>query len=160
MLLAAGAPAALLLGVLLPQYWYLGLVWVPLALTLIALDALLAARAPVVAVSPIVGGEALRGPAAQMMRSLGGVPSATGIAAHYAQRYPRLLDVLFIDESDEAAAPDIDSLGIQSEIAQIVIPDEASRVSLAERVLTLARGARLEQRSGPSPKAEPAPLEL
>jgi LPPG:FO 2-phospho-L-lactate transferase len=99
-------------------------------------EALLGARAAVVAVSPIVGGEALRGPAAQMMRSLGGVPSAAGIAAHYAERYPGLLDALFIDESDSAAAAAIATLGIRAEIAQIVIPDEVSRAALAERILS------------------------
>lgn len=45
-LLAAGAPLALLLGVLLPHLWFLGLIWVPLALTLIGLDALFATSAP------------------------------------------------------------------------------------------------------------------
>jgi LPPG:FO 2-phospho-L-lactate transferase len=102
------------------------------------LDALLAASGPVVAVSPIVGGEALRGPAAQMMRSLGGVPSAAGIAAHYAERYPGLLDALFIDESDAAAAEEIAALGIEPRVAPIVIPDETTRRALARQILAWA----------------------
>lgn len=46
LLLAAGAPLALLLGVALPHLWFVGLLWVPLALTLIGLDAMFAAPAP------------------------------------------------------------------------------------------------------------------
>ncbi|WP_404336909.1 DUF58 domain-containing protein [Sphingomonas sp. MMS12-HWE2-04] len=48
--LAAGAPLALLLGVAMPQLWTLGLLWLPLTLTLIGLDALLAAPVAVVRV--------------------------------------------------------------------------------------------------------------
>ena len=46
LLLAAGAPLALLLGVLVPHLWFIGLVWVPLALTLIGLDALFVPASP------------------------------------------------------------------------------------------------------------------
>jgi uncharacterized protein (DUF58 family) len=46
LLMAAGAPPALLLGVITPQLWFLGLIWIPLVLALAALDALLAPRAP------------------------------------------------------------------------------------------------------------------
>ncbi|AJP73199.1 DUF58 domain-containing protein [Sphingomonas hengshuiensis] len=46
MLMAAGAPLALLVGVALPQIWAIGLVWIPLILALVALDALLAAAPP------------------------------------------------------------------------------------------------------------------
>ncbi len=46
MLMAAGAPLALLVGVALPQLWAIGLVWIPLILALVALDALLAAAPP------------------------------------------------------------------------------------------------------------------
>ena len=49
-------------------------------------DALLAAPAPVVAVSPIVGGAALRGPADRMLETLGGEASALGVARHYQDR--------------------------------------------------------------------------
>ena len=52
------------------------------------LEALLAAPAPVVAVSPVVGGEALRGPADRMLESLGGEASARGVVAHYREQLP------------------------------------------------------------------------
>lgn len=46
LLVAAGAPVALLLGVAMPNLWFLGLLWVPLTLTLVGLDALFAAKSP------------------------------------------------------------------------------------------------------------------
>ncbi|MEO6350608.1 MAG: 2-phospho-L-lactate transferase, partial [Candidatus Limnocylindrales bacterium] len=113
------------------------------------LDHLRDSPAPVIAVSPIVGGEALRGPAAQMMRSLGGVPSAAGIATHYAERYPGLLDVLVIDEADADAATEIGSLGIQPEVASIVIPDESSRAALAMRILAIGAHLQTKERAQP-----------
>lgn len=48
MLMAAGAPPALLIGVAAPQLWAFGLVWIPLILVLVALDALLAAAPPAI----------------------------------------------------------------------------------------------------------------
>ena len=68
------------------------------------LDALLSASAPVIGVSPIVGGNAVRGPAAAMIRALGGEASAAGIARHYARAWPGLLDVMVIDRADSADA--------------------------------------------------------
>src|SRR5215212_2885500 len=59
-------------------------------------EAIATAKAPVVAVSPIVGGEAIKGPAAKMFRSLGGEASAAGVAAHYRG----LVGTLVIDELD------------------------------------------------------------
>src|SRR5262249_51955069 len=64
-------------------------------------------KAPVIGISPIVGNEAVRGPAAQIMRSLGGddsAASAAGVARHYARTWPKLLDVLVIDAVDAADA--------------------------------------------------------
>ena len=99
------------------------------------LDAVLSARAPTIAISPIVGGAALRGPAAQLMRSLGGSPSAAGIAAHFAETYPGLIDVLVIDEGDSADGAAIQGHGIKHVVADIVIEDEPRRRRLAELVL-------------------------
>jgi LPPG:FO 2-phospho-L-lactate transferase len=94
-------------------------------------------RAPVVAVSPIVGGAALRGPAAHIMQSLGTEPTAAGIARHYAQTYDGLVDVLFIDRADEAQTNEIAAAGIEPRTAAIVIPDEDSRRALARELLQL-----------------------
>jgi LPPG:FO 2-phospho-L-lactate transferase len=113
------------------------------------LDALNATNAPVAAISPIVGGEALRGPAAQMMRSLGATPSATGVAAHYADRYPGLVDVLFIDDADSTEAGAIADLGVEPAIAGIVIADEPERARLAREILAKCGLAALPGAAGP-----------
>jgi LPPG:FO 2-phospho-L-lactate transferase len=75
------------------------------------LESLLAVNVPVVAVSPIVGGRALRGPADRLLESLGGVASAAGVAAHYRDRYPGLVDVIVIDNLDAAQAAEIEAQG-------------------------------------------------
>jgi 2-phospho-L-lactate transferase/gluconeogenesis factor (CofD/UPF0052 family) len=58
-------------------------------------DALRQSRRPVVAVSPIVGGKAVKGPLAKMMRELGAEPSALGMARHYG----RLVDGWLIEDA-------------------------------------------------------------
>ena len=68
------------------------------------------AAAPVVAVSPIVGGRALKGPAAQMLATLGHEVSALGVARLYAE----LIDGLVIDEVDRELAPAIELTGSAS----------------------------------------------
>src|SRR4029079_7595118 len=65
---------------------------------------------PVVAVSPINGGQAVKGPAAKIMRELSRDVSAIGIAKHYCG----LVDGLVIDQVDAAAAPAIEALSIRS----------------------------------------------
>ena len=105
------------------------------------LDALLAAPAPVVAVSPIVAGAALRGPADRMFVTLGGEPSALGVARHYVERYPGLVDGLVIDRRDQAQSPAIEALGIRVRAAETVMIDERTRAALAREVLAL--GERL-----------------
>jgi LPPG:FO 2-phospho-L-lactate transferase len=102
------------------------------------LEAMSRAAAPVVAVSPIVAGAALRGPASDMFRSLGGEPSAAGVAVHYAKRYQGLLDTLVIDESDATQAERVAATGITPVAAPIVIDTDGRRRSLARRLLELA----------------------
>jgi LPPG:FO 2-phospho-L-lactate transferase len=102
------------------------------------LDAVHASVAPVIGVSPIVGGDALRGPAAQIMRSLGGEPSAAGVARHYAEAWPALLDVLVIDSADESDVPQIAAQGIRAHVTNTVIAEHAARRRLAEEILDLA----------------------
>ena len=73
-------------------------------------DALHATMAPIVAVSPIVGGRALKGPAANMLATLGHEVSALGVARLYAG----LVDGMVIDETDRDLAPDIELLGMRA----------------------------------------------
>jgi LPPG:FO 2-phospho-L-lactate transferase len=84
-----------------------------------------------VAVSPIVGGEALKGPAADMLRTLGHEASPVGVAAIY----EGLIDGMVIDELDALLAPRIREMGVEVEIADTIMSDEASRKALARRVL-------------------------
>jgi LPPG:FO 2-phospho-L-lactate transferase len=91
--------------------------------------------APIVAVSPIVGGQALKGPAAKMMQELGNDVSALGIAKHY----QGLVDGIVIDEQDAHLAHDIESLGIRTRVARTVMTDLETRVALAEATLDFAR---------------------
>jgi LPPG:FO 2-phospho-L-lactate transferase len=88
----------------------------------------------VVAVSPLVGGRALKGPADRMAASLGGEASATGIARLYAG----LVDALLIDDVDAAEAPAIAALGIRPVVGPTVMTDDASRAALAVAALGAA----------------------
>ncbi|MGI8588041.1 MAG: 2-phospho-L-lactate transferase [Chloroflexia bacterium] len=94
-------------------------------------DMLLRCPAPRVAVSPIVGGRALRGPADTMLASLGHEVSAYGVA----EIYRGLLSGMVIDEADAALAPRIADLGMAVEVAQTVMRTEADREALARTVL-------------------------
>lgn len=98
-------------------------------------DLIKAAGVPVVAVSPIVGGQALKGPAAKMMKELDRDVSALGIAQHY----QGLVDGLVIDDQDGAFAPGIKALGIEPYVTQTVMTDTPSRISLAEATLEFVR---------------------
>jgi LPPG:FO 2-phospho-L-lactate transferase len=96
-------------------------------------EALTACRAPVIAVSPIVGGAALKGPAAKMLRELGREVTATSVAAHYAG----LIDAFVLDHRDATLAPDIDAMGMDVHIAATVMQSLEDREQLAREVLAL-----------------------
>ena len=86
-----------------------------------------------VAVSPIVGGEALRGPAAKMLQELGEEVSCVGVA----RRYAGLCDIFIIDTVDGYHAPQIEALGMQVAVANTVMHTEEEKVHLARAVLEL-----------------------
>lgn len=90
--------------------------------------------APVVAVSPIVGGQAIKGPTAKIFNELGHKPSALEVA-HF---YTDLIDGLVIDTVDAELAPEIEKLGVKVKIAQTVMTSERDRVDLARTVLQFA----------------------
>ena len=94
--------------------------------------------APVVAVTPIVGGKALRGSAAKMMRELGREPSARAVATEYL----RFIDGFVIDRQDIHFVEGVRSLGIQVLAAQTVMRTVEDRVALARSVLEFARAIR------------------
>jgi LPPG:FO 2-phospho-L-lactate transferase len=90
--------------------------------------------AAIVAVSPIVGGRALKGPAAQMLATLGHEVSALGVARLYAG----LIDGLIIDEIDRELAPAIELSALRVLVTATVMGDEADRRRLAAEVLDYA----------------------
>jgi len=95
-----------------------------------------AARAPKVAVSPIVKGEALKGPAAKMMQELGMEVSPLGVA-----RYLReVLTGFVLDHLDEAHQEAISDLGLRTLVTGTVMTGPKSRVALAREVLEFALG--------------------
>ena len=94
-------------------------------------DALRETTAPVVGVSPIVGGAAVSGPAAALMHARGLPISPLGVAAAYAPWLRRLL----IDRSDRACAPDLERLGVAADVADIVMKSRAHETALARHVL-------------------------
>jgi LPPG:FO 2-phospho-L-lactate transferase len=96
--------------------------------------ALAAVRATVIAVSPIVGGAAVSGPAAALMRARGLPVTAAGVARAYAP----WLDALLIDLRDQASAEAVRAEGARPVAADIVMTDRASEVALARRVLEAA----------------------
>jgi len=100
-----------------------------------------ASRAPVIGISPIIGHEAVRGPAAQLMRSLGSESSSAGVARHYAETWPGLLEVLVIDDVDAAEAGAVQATGIRPHVTRTLIAAEKERRRLAQEILELA-GAR------------------
>lgn len=90
---------------------------------------------PVVAVSGIVGGRALKGPADRMLTSLGHEPSAIGVARGYAG----LIDVFVLDDVDRDLAPAIAALGLRPVVTDTIMTDDASRARLAHEVLEAVR---------------------
>jgi LPPG:FO 2-phospho-L-lactate transferase len=100
-------------------------------------EALIQTAAPVVAVSPIVGGAAIKGPAAPLMRSQGFEVSALGVAHCYRE----LIDVLVIDHADAALADDIRALGIGVLVTDTIMRGPQEKRALAEAALNAARAA-------------------
>ena len=98
-------------------------------------EALRETGAPVVAVSPIVGGRALKGPADRMLTSLGHDASAAGVARLYAD----VIDTLVIDREDEALAGAVEACDVRPYVTDTVMRDAASRRALAAATLEAVR---------------------
>lgn len=101
-------------------------------------DALKASGAPVVAVSPIIGGTAVKGPAAKMMAELGADVSSLGIARHFAG----LIDGLIVDEADAGLMPAIEDLGMRAMAVPTLMTDLASRIALGRIAMDFAADLR------------------
>jgi LPPG:FO 2-phospho-L-lactate transferase len=97
-------------------------------------QSIVAAPAPVIAVSPIVGGAALKGPTAKIMRELGREVSARAVAAHYGE----LLDGFIVDMADREAAAALADGGVAVAVRQTVMRSLDDKIALAEAALTFA----------------------
>ncbi|MFQ3201675.1 MAG: LPPG:FO 2-phospho-L-lactate transferase [Zhongshania sp.] len=95
---------------------------------------LMESSAPVIAVSPIIAGRAVKGPAAKMMRELDMPATAFAVAEYYGD----LLDGFVLDEADAQYAEDIEALGIKVLVAPTLMSDLSSKIALADAVLDFA----------------------
>ena len=89
---------------------------------------------PVVAVSGIVGGVALKGPADRMLVSLGHEASALGVA----RQYTGIADIFVLDRLDEALEPAIRDLGMRTVVTDTIMAGDEGRARLAGEVLAAA----------------------
>jgi LPPG:FO 2-phospho-L-lactate transferase len=94
-------------------------------------EALRTTRAPVLAISPIVGGQALKGPAARMMKSMGMASSALQVA----RLYEDFLDIFVLDHADRSLAPAVEALGLRAVVTNTIMTGLRRKKALASAVL-------------------------
>ena len=99
-------------------------------------EALVSSSVPKIAVSPIVGGRALKGPADRMLASLGHEVSAVGVS----RMYEGLVSGMVIDGVDDGERPGIEALGMRVLATAAIMRDESDRVRLAREVLGFGAG--------------------
>lgn len=92
------------------------------------------ARAPVVAISPIVGGKPLKGPADRLLRGIGAEVSARGVAALYRE----WADGFVLDARDAAQAADVEALGLRARVTDTIMRDAEAAARLASDTLAFA----------------------
>jgi LPPG:FO 2-phospho-L-lactate transferase len=94
-------------------------------------DAVTARRTDVVAVSPLVGGRALKGPADRMLQELGHEPSVVGVA----RLYSRLAATLVIDEADKALADAVEQAGVRCVVTDTIMRSPEVAAALSATIL-------------------------
>lgn len=101
-------------------------------------DAITRRRVPSVAVSPLVGGRAVKGPAGRMLLRLAGGTDPVQVTSCY----KRLIDALVIDEADAHGAPAVEQAGVRPIVTQTLMVDADARRRLAEAALEAAAALR------------------
>ncbi|MGH3494020.1 MAG: 2-phospho-L-lactate transferase [Sciscionella sp.] len=102
-------------------------------------EAIADAPAPVVGVSPIIGGHPVRGMADQLLRAIGVDVSAAAVAQHYGARTAGgLLDGWLVDTADHDAVHDLTALGIDTRAVPLLMSDPERTAQLAAAVLRTA----------------------
>ena len=107
-------------------------------------DVLLNATAPIIAVTPIVGGEALKGPAAKLMKELGVEASAVEVARHYAD----FINGFVLDQRDAELRPQIEAMGMGVLVTDTVMRTADDRARLGCEVVTFTDQLRPEKLGG------------
>ena len=107
------------------------------------LQALQETRAPVVAVTPIIAGAAVSGPAAVLMQAQGLPATIEGVA----RAYTEFLGVLVVDERDAAVAGEVERLGIRTHCARTLMTTTAEKIALASAALQAAGERRVASAS-------------
>jgi LPPG:FO 2-phospho-L-lactate transferase len=106
-------------------------------------EALASATAPVVGVSPIIGGKPVRGMADACLSAIDVATTAAGVAEHYGPRTAGgLLDAWLIDETDAAAQAEITALGIRTVVQPTLMIDDDAAANLAAAALDTAESLR------------------
>lgn len=100
-----------------------------------ALESTKAAR---IAVSPIIAGQVVKGPAAKMMTTLGYEVSALGVA----KIYQGLIDLFVLDEQDRELAPAVEALGMKALVTDTMMTSMERKAELASDILTAAKASR------------------
>ncbi|HVA77644.1 MAG TPA: 2-phospho-L-lactate transferase [Candidatus Binataceae bacterium] len=88
-------------------------------------------RARVAAISPIIGGKTIKGPADKMLRGLGNDASALGVA----RLYQDIAGIFVLDNLDRALAPEIEKLGMRAVVTDTIMTTAAKSARLADVVL-------------------------
>lgn len=115
--------------------------------------ALKANGAPVVAVSPIIGGQAIKGPAAKMMQELNVPVTASAVAGHYVKQYPGLVSAFILDQVDAQQIPEVTALGLDAIALPTLMVTLADRQALAQALLN--RFVRQDRRSPGFAESQP-----
>ncbi|AQQ69528.1 2-phospho-L-lactate transferase [Microbulbifer agarilyticus] len=97
-------------------------------------EALSKCHAPIIAVSPIVGGRAIKGPTAKMMQELSMPTSATAVAKYYGD----VLDCFVLDDADASESYAIQAMGIDTLVTPTVMQSLQDRIELADQVIQYA----------------------
>jgi LPPG:FO 2-phospho-L-lactate transferase len=103
-------------------------------------EAMVATRAPVVGLSPIIGGAHVRGMAEQMLTSIGVEVSAAGVGLHYGARSAGgVLDGWLVDSQDSGDLPRLHEAGLAAEAVPLLMTDQAATSAMAAAAIDLVR---------------------
>jgi LPPG:FO 2-phospho-L-lactate transferase len=104
-------------------------------------EAIVATKAPVVGLSPIVGGAHVRGMAEQMLTSIGVEVSAAGVGLHYGARSRGgVLDGWLVDEKDADQVATLQAAGIVCRAVPLMMTDHAATAAMAAAAVDLVAG--------------------